>query len=229
LPSVPHAYDVLRDRRQYRLVVSGVHATDLRRYGLSSPQGFDPLLPSQFKALIEQHQSFRTNRLFEVQPADTALLRLLGVGYFLTRTGDAFPAVPPTGDFRLIGRADTAFQVYEYVNAVPSWRWEGPGAAGATRWEPELREFTLPAGRASGRFVLIEQFYPGWRASIDGRPVPIERWNGAFQSVAVPAGSHSIRFQYRPASVMVGAAISAASLLALLTSLIVLRLKTTGG
>ena len=48
----PHAFDILREHRQYRLGVDRIHPTDLRRYGLSSPQGFDPLLPNQFKTLI---------------------------------------------------------------------------------------------------------------------------------------------------------------------------------
>jgi hypothetical protein len=191
----PHVYDILREHRQYRVAVDGIHPTDLRRYGLASPQGFDPLLPSQYKALIEQYKPFRTNRLFDIQPDDTALVRLLGVRYFLT------------------GRRDSAVQVYEYANAAPVWRWEGPGEASAVRWAPELREFAVDAGQSTGRLVLIEQFYPGWRASIDGHPVPVERWSGAFQSVAVPAGSHAVRFEYRPASVMIGAAISGVSLL----------------
>ena len=81
----PHAYDILREHRQYRLAVDKIHPTDLRRYGLASPQGFDPLLPRQFKALIEQYKPFRTNRLFDIQPADTALVGLLGVRYFRDR------------------------------------------------------------------------------------------------------------------------------------------------
>lgn len=191
----PHVYDILREHRQYRVAVDGIHPTDLRRYGLSSPQGFDPLLPSQYKALIEQYKPFRTNRLFDIQPDDTALVRLLGVRYFLT------------------GRRDRAVQVHEDANAAPAWRWEGQGEARAMRWEPELREFAVDAGQSTGRFVLIEQFYPGWRASIDGHPAPVERWNGAFQSVAIPPGPHAVRFEYRPASVMLGAAISGVLLL----------------
>jgi hypothetical protein len=216
----PHAYDTLREHRQYRLVVDRVHPTDLRRYGLSSPQGFDPLLPNQFKTLIEQYKPFRTNRLFDMEPADKSLSRLLGVRYFLTGPGDPSPAVRTDREYRLVGRGDSPVQVYEYLNAAPSWRWEGSGGANAVRWEPELREFTLDGGQSSGRFVLIEQFYPGWRALVDGHSVPIERWNGAFQSIAVPAGSHAVRFEYRPASVMLGAAISIVSVLGFATWLL---------
>jgi hypothetical protein len=213
----PHAYDILRENRQYRLAVDKIQPTDLRRYGLATPQGFDPLLPRQFKSLIEQYKPFRTNRLFEVQPTDTALVGLLGVRYFVTDPGGPLDAAVANGEYRPVGRRDSRIRVYEYVNAKPAWRWQGPGGATAVRWEPELREFALNSEETSGRFILIEQFYPGWRASIDGHPVPIERWNGAFQSVAVPPGSHAVRFQYRPASVVHGAAISSVSLLGFAT------------
>ena len=33
---------------------------------------------------------------------------------------------------------------------------------------------------------------------MDGRSVPIERRDGLFQTVRVPAGSHEVRFSYRP-------------------------------
>jgi hypothetical protein len=213
----PHAYDILRENRQYRLAVDKIQPTDLRRYGLATPQGFDPLLPRQFKSLIEQYKPFRTNRLFELQPADRALVGLLGVRYFVTDPGRPLDAAVTNGEYRLVGRRNSRFPVYEYLNAKPAWRWQGPGGATAVRWEPELREFALNSEEESGRFILIEQFYPGWRASIDGHTVPIERWNGAFQSVAVPPGSHAVRFQYRPASVLLGAAISSVSLLGFAT------------
>jgi hypothetical protein len=62
---------------------------------------------------------------------------------------------------------------------------------------------------APGYVVLIDAYDPGWRATIDGRPVPILRANVAFRAVATPAGSHRIRFVYRPTSVKVGLTVSA--------------------
>jgi uncharacterized membrane protein YfhO len=62
---------------------------------------------------------------------------------------------------------------------------------------------------------LHEQFFPGWQATVDGKSVPIERWNGAFQSVSVAPGRHTVRFRYRSRALEVGAWISLFSLLAL--------------
>ena len=67
-----------------------------------------------------------------------------------------------------------------YGNAKPPYGWgDGSGEARPTAWMPENRAFQVRSDRG-GRFFLIEQFFPGWRATVDGRPSGIERWKGAF-------------------------------------------------
>ena len=210
----PVAFDALRRNRHYRLALDGMQPTELRRYGLATPQGADPLLPERYKAALEESISFRTNRLFDLDPANEALLRRLGVGFYLTRDGaprERELASHPL--YRLIGTGRSFVRVYEYRNALPPWRWEGTGSVACVRWEPEMREFQLNAA-APGRFVLVEQFHPGWRCRIDGRETAIELADGAFQSVAAPGGAHTIRFEYSPLSVRTGAAVSAISAIA---------------
>jgi len=64
-----------------------------------------------------------------------------------------------------------------------------------------------------GYVVVVDAYAPGWRAEVDGRPAPLLCANLAFRAVPVPAGRHVIEMTYRPVSVLVGAAISAAALL----------------
>jgi hypothetical protein len=59
-----------------------------------------------------------------------------------------------------------------------------------------------------GFVVLVDSFDPGWRASVDGRPVPMLRANLAFRAVLAPAGRHAIEMVYRPRSVIAGLTIS---------------------
>lgn len=75
-----------------------------------------------------------------------------------------------------------------------------------------------------GRWLLLtDSFFPGWTASVDGREVPILKANGVFRAVFVPEGERVVRWRYRPATVMMGAITSAATLAALLWALLMKR------
>jgi hypothetical protein len=67
---------------------------------------------------------------------------------------------------------------------------------------------------AAGRSLLVlsDTYFPGWRATVDGQPVKVHRANVAFRAISVPAGRHRVQFAYRPDSVRIGGAVSAASL-----------------
>lgn len=68
--------------------------------------------------------------------------------------------------------------------------------------------------------VVNDLFWPGWEATVDGRPTRILRANGLFRAVELPAGEHEVRFDYADRR---GAAGLAISLVALAASLAVLR------
>jgi hypothetical protein len=66
-----------------------------------------------------------------------------------------------------------------------------------------------------GHLVLLDTYYPGWRATVDGRDAEIRPAVAAFRAVKVPPGRHEVRFRYRPASVYAGAAITLVALFAI--------------
>jgi hypothetical protein len=98
---------------------------------------------------------------------------------------------------------------------------EGPVAAEAIRVDPAALAATVVAPR-DGLAVILDPFYPGWTATLDGKPVPILRADYAFQAVAVPAGRHELRLSYRNRWVTTGAAVSLGTL-ALLAGALALR------
>ncbi|MBI5031817.1 MAG: YfhO family protein [Chloroflexi bacterium] len=63
-----------------------------------------------------------------------------------------------------------------------------------------------------GYLVLTDTWYPGWVAIVDGTLTPVYRADYIFRAVPLPSGSHSVTFEYRPASFILGAAISLGSL-----------------
>jgi hypothetical protein len=62
-----------------------------------------------------------------------------------------------------------------------------------------------------GMVILTDTWFPGWSATVDGRSARIEKADGAFRGVVVDAGEHTIEMRYRPWSVYVGAAMTAAA------------------
>jgi hypothetical protein len=83
----------------------------------------------------------------------------------------------------------------------------------ATLSNTQMEVHTLSATPAF--LITSDAYYPGWRASIDGKETPVYRADYAIRGVLVPEGEHSIRFNYRPRNFYLGVTISALSLLAL--------------
>jgi hypothetical protein len=65
--------------------------------------------------------------------------------------------------------------------------------------------------------VLSDCYYPGWSARVDGIDTTVIPANGTFRAVILPAGNHEVEFQFVPRSFAVGASISAAAALVILT------------
>jgi len=57
----------------------------------------------------------------------------------------------------------------------------------------------------SGMLVLSDVWYPGWIATVDGRPTGIYQPYAALRGVALDKGQHRVKFDYRPMSALIGA------------------------
>lgn len=60
--------------------------------------------------------------------------------------------------------------------------------------------------------VVLDSFYPGWKAFIDGKETQIHRTNYNFKGIILPKGIHTVEFKYFPNSLKYGAIISIISL-----------------
>lgn len=61
--------------------------------------------------------------------------------------------------------------------------------------------------------VISNTYYPGWKASIDGKSTELMHANYMFQAVYVPAGTHQIRVSFDPDNLQYGLIAAAASFL----------------
>lgn len=65
---------------------------------------------------------------------------------------------------------------------------------------------------APGYAVVLDAWAPGWSATVDGRPVPVERADLVARAVRVAPGDRAIVFRYTPPGFWLGAALSALAL-----------------
>jgi hypothetical protein len=80
----------------------------------------------------------------------------------------------------------------------------GPAADGApanVRWltdDFDNMQLTVDAAGA-GYLVLADAIQPTWQVTVDGKPANLVPADHGLAAVAVPAGTHTVRFSYAPA------------------------------
>jgi len=82
-----------------------------------------------------------------------------------------------------------------------------PGRATMESYRPERIDLLVEAV-SDGWLVLSDAFYPGWKATVDGVPVPIEQANVLFRAIPIQPGTQRVVFTFRPGSVQAGLIIS---------------------
>jgi len=87
-----------------------------------------------------------------------------------------------------------------------------------TRYAPEKLVMDMNAP-ADGLLVVSENFYPGWRATVDANPVDILRADVTLRAIPVRAGQHHVEIWYDPLSFKVGAGISGLTILGCVVAL----------
>jgi hypothetical protein len=66
-----------------------------------------------------------------------------------------------------------------------------------------------------GFLLLLDTYFPGWKATVNGQSSPVLRADYDFRAVQLPAGKSVVRFFYRPGSFCLGMALFAAGLIIL--------------
>jgi len=70
---------------------------------------------------------------------------------------------------------------------------------------------------------------PGWKATIDGRPLALEPYSGIMLQATVPAGRHTVELTYWPTTFTLGLVLAACSAIGLIVAVIVDRNRRRRG
>jgi hypothetical protein len=103
-----------------------------------------------------------------------------------------------------------------------------PREATVLSYEPTRIEIEARAARP-GLLVASEIWYPGWEATVDGRPAPVLRADGLTRAIPVPAGAHRVVMTYRPTHWTLALVLTFVSLVLVLVSSILALLRQRQG
>ncbi len=76
---------------------------------------------------------------------------------------------------------------------------DGGPVQGSVTWEersPNRLRLDVTSDRTA-LLVVADNWFPAWRATVDGRPAPVLRAYHTLRAVPVPAGAHTVRMVYR--------------------------------
>jgi hypothetical protein len=72
-----------------------------------------------------------------------------------------------------------------------------PVRARATRYDPGAIDIELDQPTVAGNALIVsENFYPGWSATVDGKPANIARADMSLIGVELPAGARKVELRF---------------------------------
>ncbi len=204
-------------------------------YGIETTSGSDAMLPkttAEFLSLLETGKAAGgVSRVRLVRNYQSPLFPLLNTKYILAKKIDKNGIFSPAGnpppifaDPRyVLAFEDKTVQVYQDSRFLPRAFLPTGGEVVWQKNEPS--EIMLEVkSKAEGFLYLLNNYFPGWEAYVNGRKTPVSRINYSFQGVKIPPGVSQVRFVYSPFSFRVGALISIISLFSLLISFLGIKL-----
>jgi len=145
---------------------------------------------------------------------------------YITENKDALPRVYLAKNFEVINSAEKILnrlfdQTFDIKNTVileeaPSSFSSSSGQikekAILTKYSENSADITTDAS-SNSILVISDNYYPGWKAYLDGKETKIYRANYTFRAIEIPKGKYSVIFKYQPNSFYTGVTISTISLL----------------
>ncbi len=97
----------------------------------------------------------------------------------------------------LVGDFDPATEVV--LNEAPPITLTGDSLTGTVTWVERLNNRHVLSVQSSSAALLVvaDNWYPAWKATVDGVDAPVLRANHTLRAVPVPAGQHEVVFTYR--------------------------------
>lgn len=223
----------------YHHSIGGYHAAKMHRYQDLIDRRLNAEL-NAFVAAINEHQGDLT----AVDGDSIApCLNMLHTKYFIFGQGERSQAVVNpfacgnawfVSSLRFVKGADAEMAALDGLDtkheavADDSFRPQLDGSAldsgtvRLTAYDTDRLSYECES-RRGGVVVFSDIYYPGWTVTIDGREVEPGRVNYVLRALKVPAGKHTLVFDFHPASITITEALAYAGI-ALIALLLLLAL-----
>jgi len=224
LAGTSRSYGVQRNLPQLGAVTLNLRMAD----------GWDPLLIENYVKFMSKAGGYKIEGYqLTIPPVDDGmpnpkLLGLMHVGIVVSNKRLTDPALAdvktmgPVMIFRNKDDAGPAYLVKPAANGAPPTLdalQRLPGGVTPTRLSRENDRFEVTTNEPA-YLVVADPAYPGWQATVDGKPAEIEPIDGILPAIKLTPGTHTIVYHYAPTSVKLGAALALAGLVLTLAGLL---------
>lgn len=223
--------------------VGGYHAAKLRRY----QEMIDHHIAKEMQAAY-QEVATAGGQMDSVNAAKFPVLNMLNTKYFIFPAGQQGQTVPIENPYTFgnawfidkiqyvnnaneeidaIGQVDlqqTAIvdsKFKEALKGVNKGYKDSLSTIHLTSYEPNQLVYETSSPQ-DGIVVFSEIYYPGWTATIDGKPADIARADYILRAMNVPAGKHTIEMRFDPQSLHITEGIAYGAMALLLVGVIIL-------
>ncbi|TMI97242.1 MAG: hypothetical protein E6H08_02550 [Bacteroidetes bacterium] len=209
--------EILADKSQFRVfnVAGDAFSENYTSYYYNSVGGYHPAKIAIYQELIEHKLS--------AQQPNTYVFNMLNTKYFIQKNRDGQTEAYQKNDSALgncwlvkniqyvkdanaemnsLGNynpADTAVVQDIFKSSIP-FEPVADSTAAITLVKNDNDIVTYTFNAASNQFAVFSEVYykSGWKAYIDGKEAPIVKVNYVLRGLAVPAGKHDIKFEFKP-------------------------------
>ncbi len=223
----------------YHKSIGGYHAAKLRRYQEMIETYITPEMQALMPAVANAAGDMTKVNGDSIFP----VLNMLNARYFIMplQDGETVPLQNPyvygnawfVDNIHYVDNANDEIEAIGRLNlrheAVADKRFEQPlgkaigqedvSVVTLTAYEPNHLTYDVESGKG-GIVVFSEIYYPGWTATIDGKPAELGRADYILRALNVPAGKHKVELMFYPKSLQTTETIAYIALALLIIALL---------
>ena len=213
----------------YHHSIGGYHAAKLRRY----QELIDHRLSGEWNMIIQLLSSAQTLESIMGVFANTPSLNMLNTRYIIYNP-EAAPILNPyaygnawfVSEVNIVENADAEIAALNTVHPLRTVVVDKRFADELSGFVPTVdstatiqlenyrpNRLTYTSSASSEQLAVFSEIYyqPGWKATIDGQPASHFRANWTLRGMRIPAGKHTIEFEFYPDTYVVASHVSAYS------------------